>query len=354
MSTEAATLDLAAVTAVDTSGQIHDIVAMPDHIEDALWRAESAMIGHRQASALVVCGMGGSAIGGDLATALLGRRVCAPVHVVRGYDLPPWVTDQMAVLCSSYSGNTEETLSCFEQAGHVGAARYVASAGGRLSELAHAAGVPVIGLPGVLQPRASVAYMVVAVIEAAIAAGLADPEVRGELRTAIAPLREACAQWAPEAADDVLPKQLAREALGSVVAVYGGVLTTPVALRWKCQINENAKVPAWCADLPESNHNDINGWEGASSLANHCVWFLRDSGQHARIHRRIEFTSGVVDAAGVTTRIVDAAGDTNAQRLFNLVLLGDLTSVYLATLRGVDPSPVPVIENLKDWLGRPE
>jgi glucose/mannose-6-phosphate isomerase len=195
--------------------------------------------------------------------------------------------------------------------------------------------------------------MVTAVIEVAVASGLADAEVRGELRAAIPHLRELCDQWGPDAGDDALPKQLARDASGQIVAVYGAVLSAPVAFRWKCQINENAKVPAWCAELPEANHNDINGWEGAAALAGHTVWFLRDSGQHGRIHRRIEFTSGVVRGAGLSTEVVDAPGETNAERLFGLVLLGDLVSLYLAVLRGVDPSPVPVIENLKDWLGRP-
>ncbi len=353
MNTETLTLDAAAVAAVDSAGQMHDILAMPDHIEDALWRAESAMIGTRPAKALVVCGMGGSAIGGDLALALLDRRLKGQVHVVRGYDLPSWVDDGMAVLCSSYSGNTEETLSCYKQAGEAGAMRYVASSGGKLSALANEDGVPVIGLPSVLQPRAAVAYMIVSALEVVIAAGLAGPQVRGELRAAVRELREACASWSPEAGDEALPKQLAREALGTVVAIYGSVLTAPIAYRWKCQINENAKVPAWAADLPESNHNDINGWEGAAALASHTAFFLRDSGQHERIHRRIDFTAEVIGEAGCTTHIVDAHGGTAAERVFNLVLLGDLTSMYLAVLRGVDPSPVPVIENLKDWLGRP-
>ncbi|MBJ7347646.1 MAG: bifunctional phosphoglucose/phosphomannose isomerase [Thermoleophilaceae bacterium] len=352
-STEHIALSGDAVSAIDAANQLGDILAMPDHIEDALWRAESAMIAPKPAKALVVCGMGGSAIGADLAVALIGARLRCPIHIVRGYDLPSWVDADCAVLCSSYSGNTEETLSCWQQAGEIGATRYVASAGGSLSQQAHDSGVAVIGLPGVLQPRAAVAYMVTAVVEIAVVTGAADASLRDELRAAITPLRALASQWLPDAPDDALPKRLARSALGSEVVLYGGGPTTPVAVRWKCQINENAKVPAWSAELPEANHNDINGWDGAASVGKHSVWFLRDSGQHERVQRRIDFTADVVTKAGVTTEILDAPGETATQRLFGSVLCGDLTSLYLAVLIGVDPSPVPIIEGLKDWLGRP-
>lgn len=353
MTTETETLNRERVLAVDTAAQIDDILAMPDHITDALWRAESAMMAPAAASSLVVCGIGGSAIGADLAVALCGDATVRPFTVLRGYDLPAWVGPETAVLCSSYSGNTEETLSAYRQAVERGANVYVVSSGGLLSELAHDAGQPVIGLPGILQPRASIAYGIVSAIEIGIVTGVVDRAMRDQLAAAAGPLREQATSWSPEAGDEVLPKRLAREARGRLTVTYGAQLTAPVAYRWKCQINENAKLPAWNAALPESNHNEINSWEGAGETGRQLAWFLRDAGQHERVRRRIEINAEIVAGSGADAEIIDTAGETAAERLFSSILLGDLVSLYLAVLRGVDPSPVPVIEGLKDRLGRP-
>lgn len=346
-------LDPQSVQAVDKANLTADILAMPDHIEDALWRAESAMLAPAEAASLAICGMGGSAIGADLALAAIGARLNKPVTVVRGYDLPSWVTSDSAVLISSYSGSTEETISCYEQAKARGCAIYVTSSGGSISEQAHAAGHPVIGLPGILQPRAAVAYGVVAATEIAITTGAVSSDARLELAASAGPLRELASAWAPDSADDVLPKTLARNAYGRLASIYGAGLTAPVAYRWRCQINENAKVPATDHPLPEANHNEICGWEGASEVVDQTAWFLRDKDQHAREHRRIELTAEVASAHGARAEIIDTIGETRFDRLFAAVLLGDMMSLYLAALRGVDPSPVPVIEGLKDSLGRP-
>src|SRR4051794_5607656 len=146
---------------------LDDVLAIPDHLRDALWRVESARLEPAEAAGLLVCGMGGSAIGADLAAAALGDRLTPPLLTVRGYGLPSWVTPEWTVLCSSYSGNTEETLACFAAAEALGARRLVAGTGGELVDGARESGVPVIGLPGILQPRAAVAYMVTIAIEVA-------------------------------------------------------------------------------------------------------------------------------------------------------------------------------------------
>lgn len=345
-----ATLDSTGIKAVDTAGMLGDILAMADHIPDASWRAESAFLEPGSASALVVCGMGGSAIGADLAAAVIGRSAKRPLVTNRGYDLPAWVGEGHAVVLSSYSGSTEETLSCFNQAKDSGANLYVVSSGGVLSEQAHAAGIPVIGLPGIFKPRAAVAYGVVAVIEIAIANGVADASLRDDLVAASELLRELAAEWGPDA-DDALPKRLAREAYGRLPVVYGADLTLPVAYRWRCQINENAKFPAWSAGLPEANHNEICAWDGSAELTETAAWFLADSDQHPRIAERIRINSEIAARHHARTETLTGRGESRAERLFSLVLLGDLISLYLAVLRGVDPSPVAPIEELKDQLG---
>ncbi|MGH2905720.1 MAG: bifunctional phosphoglucose/phosphomannose isomerase [Solirubrobacterales bacterium] len=347
------TLSAATIAAVDSAGQLGDILAMPDHIADAQWRAESAMLASQPAQQLIVCGLGGSAIGADLAVAALGDRLKQPIHVVRDYDLPSWVTADSAILLSSYSGATEETLSCYRQAIDLGAKIYLVSSGGPISEQAHANGHPLIGLPGVLQPRAAVAYGIVATLEIGIVCGIVDPAIRQELNAAAELLCMLAGEWGPDATEDAPSKRLARAIDGHVPVVYGADLTAPVAYRWKCQINENVKLPAWNATLSESNHNEICSWEGAGDVVSQLAWFLRDADQHDRVKRRIDLNAGIVREHGATAEVIDTRGESRVERLFSSVFLGDLVSLYAGVLRGNDPSPVPIIEGLKDALGRP-
>ncbi len=346
------TLSAAAINEVDKNNLLADILAMPEHIADAMWRAESAFLTPGRARSLVVCGMGGSAIGADIAASLIGPRASGAIVTNRGYDLPSWVGEEDAVVLSSYSGSTEETLSCFEQARASGAKLYVVSSGGPISAAAHEAGIPLIGLPGIFQPRAAVAYGVVSVVEIAIACGIAPAELRAELAATAERLPALAAAWSPTG-EDRLARELAREALGRLVVIYGAELTAPAAYRWRCQINENAKYPAWEMFLPEANHNEICGWEGTSELTDAVGWFLADPDQHPRTAARINATEEIVVASGGQVRTISVAGSSRAERLFALVLLGDLMSLYLAVLRGVDPTPVGPIEELKDRLGRP-
>jgi glucose/mannose-6-phosphate isomerase len=345
-------LDRAAVAAVDRSDLLADILAIPDHIVDAMWRAESAFLQPSSARSLTICGMGGSAIGADLAAAVIGTSASGPIITNRGYNLSSWVGQDDVVVLSSYSGSTEETLSCFEQAKASGARLYVVSSGGPLSEAAHTDGIPVIGLPGIFQPRAAVAYGIVSVAEIAIVNGFAPSSLRADFTAAAERLRALGEQWPPGAPAN-LPEQLARAAFGRLPVVYGADLTAPIAYRWKGQINENAKYPAFSGELPEADHNEVCGWEGAAELVEPVVWFLADADQHPRIADRIRFTAEIASEHRAQVQTIELPGGPRAERLFALVLLGDLMSLYLAALRGVDPTPVTAIEDLKARLARP-
>ena len=346
----AAELTRDAIAQVDPSGQLADILALPEHLRDALWRFESAILEDNDSPAgLVVAGMGGSAIGGALARAALGDQLTRPLFVTRGYGLPTWTTPDTMVLCASYSGNTEETLACYESAGFLGARRIVATTGGELAEMARADGVPVIPLPGGFQPRAAVGYMLVAALEVAAMSGV-GPRLSSEIDVAASQLEELVAQWGPDAPEDSLAKSIARTLAGTVPVVFGAGLTNPIAYRWKTQINENAKVPAFSSELPEGDHNEVCGWEGAESAAKLAGVFLEDSDLHPRIRRRIEVTEGVVAPNAAATLRIETQGRTAIERVLSLVLLGDLVSIYLATLRGVDPAPVEAISRLKAAL----
>ena len=233
-----------AIAQIDLSDQLGAVLALPEHLRDALWRVESAIMNEWDTpGGLVVAGMGGSAIGGALARAALGDHASRPIFVTRAYGLPPWTTPETTVLCASYSGNTEETLACYESAAALGAQRVVVTSGGRLAELARADRVPVIPLPGGFQPRAAVAYMTVAALEVAALCG-AGPRLTSEIDVAASHAEQLVAEWGPDAAEDSLAKEIAAALLGSAPVIAGAGLTAPIAYRWKTQINENAKLPA--------------------------------------------------------------------------------------------------------------
>jgi glucose/mannose-6-phosphate isomerase len=330
------------IQAVDPGGMLGDVLAQPHQYEDALWRTESANVPKREfARGIVICGMGGSAIGADLAAAAIGTRATAPITTVRGYELPAWVGDQTLVVCASYSGNTEETLHCFDQAGVQGAPRVVVTTGGQLAERARAAGdAPVIGVPSGMQPRAAVVYGTVTSLLCAELAG-ASPPLRDELDEA--------ARVAGQIVDaDDEAKQLA-EAIGErIPVVYGGPTSVAAARRWRGQFNENSKRPAFFGELPEAHHNEVVGWYHAEDRL--IALLLETDHDHERIGRRLDVSEEVLREAGVEAIRVKARGETALAQLMSLVLLGDLASVYLAVLNGIDPTPVEEIEGLKKRL----
>ncbi|HEX6687412.1 MAG TPA: bifunctional phosphoglucose/phosphomannose isomerase [Solirubrobacterales bacterium] len=324
---------------------LDDVLAIPDHLRDALWRVESARLQPGDSAGLLVCGMGGSAVGGDLAVAALGERLSGPLLTVRGYSLPSWATAEWAMLCSSYSGETEETLACAAAAEALGARRIVASTGGALTEAARAAGDPVIGLPGLLPaPRTAVAYMLVCALEVAAVAGIA-PRLGEEIEAAAAFL---------EANRDDLRHRAAEvaAAIGDrVPVVYGAGATAAVARRWKTQVNENAKLPAFCAELPEANHNEICSWEAAGVMPLAAV-LLEDRDQHPRERLRFELTAAEIERDGSPAVRIETAGESPTERLLWTVMLGDLVSLELASMRQVDPLPIEAIDRLKAALER--
>jgi glucose/mannose-6-phosphate isomerase len=324
---------------------IEDLLAIPEHLRDALWRIESARVEPADAAGVLICGMGGSAIGGDLAASALGDRCTKPLLTVRGYGLPSWATPEWTVLCSSYSGETEETVACLAAAEALGARRIVASTGGALTEQARAAGLPVIGLPGLLPaPRLAVAYMFAVAAEVAALSGIA-PRIHTEIDAAAAHLERSVDELRERAA------QITAQVEGSSPVIYGADLTIPVARRWKTQVNENAKRPAFHAELPEADHNEIAGWAGAGGHL--AAVFLEDSDQHPRERRRFDLTAEAVAATGAPVARVETEGSTRTARLLWAVMLGDFVSLSLAESAGVDPLPVEAIEGLKDALGSP-
>ena len=327
-------------------GSMLDAVrAMPEHLRDALWRIETARAPTMEAPAAFVCGMGGSAIGGDLAIAALADRLTKPMLVSRGYELPSWAPPGSAVLCSSYSGDTEETLACYAAAEAVGAQRLIATTGGELAELARRDAVPVIGLPAGLQPRAAVGYMFCVAAELA-ALALAGPRINTEIDAAASRLGETFG------ATESRARELAAAIGDATPVVYGGDLTASVAYRWGTQINENAKIPAFSGVLPEADHNQLEGWSGADRRF--AAIFLEDRDQHPRERRRFELTASTVESHAATVIDIETQGESRTERVLHTVMLGDLLAIELANARGIDPGSVEALESFKKEMGRPD
>lgn len=336
--------------ALDSTGQLDEVLGLAEHLRDALWRVDSSQARPVDATGgVIIAGMGGSASGGRLAQGAIGPRLKRPLVVADGYALPGWAGPSTLVLHSSYSGNTEETLEAYEDAARREAPRIVASTGGALVEHARRDGVPVIPIPGGFQPRAAIGYALVSALEAA-ALGGAAPSLRAEIEAA-ADLADALAvEWGPDSADDSEAKAIAQALHGTVPVIAGAELAAAAAYRWKCQFNENAQLPAFASALPELNHNEVVGWESARELGRFSYVSLEDPEAHTRNQLRAELTAEIAEAGASPVIRVQARGETRVERLVSLILLGDLVTIYAAMLRGADPVDIPAIDSIKASL----
>jgi len=322
--------------------------------------AEASAIGREAAlttssdglTSIVALGMGGSAIGAEFASAHLENRLPVPMRVVRGYVVPEYVGPNTLVLASSYSGNTEETLSAFDESLARGARVICVTTGGRLAELAGERGLDVVRIPAGLPPRAALGYSLLPQLWILHKLGLA-PDPTREIEEATGVAAELAGLYAVQRdTADNAAKQLAEWFFQQIPVVYGAVpWTGVVASRWCGQISENSKLIGHRNELPEMNHNEIVGWSAARPVGGISrVVFLRDSGEHPRVARRFEVTKRIIDDTGADTREVWSMGESQFARLISLVVLGDFMSYYLAMLTGADPTPVEPIDRLKAAL----
>jgi glucose/mannose-6-phosphate isomerase len=303
---------------------------------------------------VAVCGMGGSGIAGDLVLGAYRDRLQRPMSIVRDYYLPGWIGEGTLVVLSSYSGDTEETLTCASQALERNSLCVAVTSGGKLGSFYAAEGVPVIALPAGLQPRAALLRLLVPVVVLLDRVGALPPlgSDLEEARETVAASVAALGHDVPEAANPA--KQLARALQQGVPLFWGAELTAPVAYRWRCQMAENAKLPAQSAVLPELDHNDIVGFSGSPApLADLTrLVMLRDPRSHRQTQRRFDLTREIVEPHVASALSITAEGQAPLARALDLVMLGDYTSLYLALLRAVDPGPVEPIERLKERLAQ--
>lgn len=302
------------------------------------------------ASDILVAGMGGSGIAGNFGAAL-ATQSSGRVAVHKGYSpLPGWVSRvQPTVVAISYSGNTEETIDLVTAADAAGLSIVTATTGGRLAELSADRGWPSIGVPPGLQPRAAVGYLVGAIARLLASFGILPDQVAALDESA--DLVDAASSDGSETWE--MAAALAKELTGRITIVYGGgPISGTAAQRWKTQINENAKMPAWWSLLPELDHNELVGWETLPSLTRDLLGIvaLTDRSDHARIRARLDHSSDLTEFAVPWLAEVAAHGDSDLARLMSLTASGDLVSWMLAEEADVDPVPVATIEKLKKLL----
>jgi glucose/mannose-6-phosphate isomerase len=301
---------------------------------------------------VLVGGMGGSGIAGDYGAALAGPTE-GRVAVHKGYGpLPGWVgRSRPTVIAASYSGNTEETLDLVSAAASEGLPIVTITTGGRLGELSAEHGWPGVTVPSGIQPRAAVGYMAGAVARLLTTLGIL-PDQTGPLDEA-ADLADAASSEGSETWG--LAHGVAKGLVGRIAVIYGGgPVSTTAAQRWKTQINENAKMPAWWSVLPELDHNEIVGWETLPGTTRDLVGViaLTDVSDHPRVGSRIEHTAALTGPAVPWLAQVAATGESELARLISLTVCGDLVSYLLAVEAGVDPVPVETIEKLKKLLAK--
>jgi len=297
-------------------------------------------------TAVTICGMGGSAVVGDIVRALYRERLGMPIDVNRGSVLPAYCGPHTLVFCSSYSGNTAETLGCFREAVRRGCRVIAVTSGGALESEARDAGHAVVPAPGGFMPRAALGHLALAAVGALEAVGLL-PRAAGDVQETATELSALVARLGPHVPrTDNDAKQLAWRLGDRVPVVWGAEgIGAVAAARWKTQFNENAKIPAWAASLPELDHNEVVGWTERTGGGSFVV-ALRHDGEGPDVAARFPLSLDIAREAGAVTETVWGAGRSALARLFSLILMGDFTSTYAGLLRGLDPSPVPAIDRL--------
>lgn len=346
--------DRAFVTRFDPKNMLGLTEEFPDQCRRALEIARRAALPRLEnAPGLVMLtGLGGSAAGGDFARAIFEVEGEAPFIVNRDYHLPAFVGPGDLVFATSYSGNTEETLSSYEDAKRAGAHLVCVTSGGRLADLANRDGHSLILIPGGQPPRTALGYLLIPVLVACERMSLIPAQNYEE---AFALLDQMIPTWTTGAAfDDCFPKRLAVALEGKLAVLYGlGSWQAVVANRWKGQINENAKNMAFANAFPELNHNEILGWVGAQKqgVAAWVAVLLEDGEESAKMKTRAAATEQLVGSSATFFR-AQAAGPSLLARMLSLTLMGDFVSLYLSALNGVDPENIDSINILKAELAK--
>jgi len=326
----------------------------PAQLKEAqeIYESSSVDIDFARVKQIVFAGMGGSAISGDLVSAYLADRLTVPAIIHRGYDLPEFVNAETLVIGSSYSGNTEETISSIQQGLAKGAQVLAISSNGEVEKLANENGFTLIKIPGGLPPRQALGYLFVPLLllltDSPLTTG--EKEDLGEVFKLIAELQK---RFDPKQSQgNNLAHHIAQTLYHTIPVIYTAVpYLYPVPVRWRNQFNENSKIMAFSNVFPELNHNEIMGWEGPPEVNRlFRVIILRDPGESERNRQRVEITKTIIKDKGIPVLEIFAEGKSKLARMFSLIYTGDWASYYLAMINEKDPIRIDSIDLLKKKL----
>ena len=300
---------------------------------------------------VVVAGMGGSALAAMLVKVWLKEQLKIPFEVLRSYDIPAYVGENTLVIASSYSGNTEETLSALEQAELKGAQIGIIAAGGQLIDTAESYRIAHVALPENLQPRMAVIYNLRALVGLLANFKVVSRDKLDEIKDTAGWLKLESSQWSGDVpVEKNYAKQLALEAVGKTPVFYGGTLTAPVAYKWKISWNENAKNVAFWNEYPEFNHNEFLGWTSHPIEKPFAIFDLISNFEHSQILKRFEVSDRLLSGMRPKATVINLVGESVIAQMLWGSILADFVSIYVAILNNVDPTPVDLIEKLKKEL----
>lgn len=347
--------DYSAYQRFDKSGMLDHLHGFPEECRKAWEKVLTFKIPreYKRISNVIILGMGGSAIGGDLVRRLALGESGLPVLVNRDYSLPAFANEGSLIIASSYSGNTEETLSAFGGALRTRSRKLVITSGGRLKRLADDEGIPTFLVDYRAPPRAAFAHSFVPMVGVFQQLGLLRDKSSDMQETldSLHELSEDFVETRPLASNPA--KQLAAKLHGSIVVTYGADMLTEVAQRWKAQFNENSKNWAFSESFPELTHNAIVGYgHPPRERQRMFVVMLRSPASAQRNSLRYDATARLLTGAEIAHEFIDSTGDSPLAQILSSVFLGDYVSFYLALLNGVDPTPVDAIDYVKSFLAR--
>lgn len=346
--------DLELISKIDKSGMLDTLAKFPEQIKETVDIVNFTELPSLfKIDNIVVNGMGGSAISGDIIQHFFRDDLEIPIFVNREYDLPKWANKDTLVLSQSYSGNTEETLSTFKHASQKRCKIIGISSGGKLQEYCEKRNIPHIKIPSGLPPRAATAYLLFSSILTLKKIGLLKDAVDSEIEEAIAitdDFRKNNNKTVPE--KDNISKQIAKTIFKTIPQVYGWGIYTPIAKRWCTQFNENSKIIARYDTVPECNHNDIVGWSMDPEISKKftCILFRDEENESIYIAKRLNFMKDLLKDVVANVIEIQVKGKKRLAKMMYAMYLGDFVSCYLAILRGIDPTPVDVIVELKRAL----
>ncbi|MDP6569936.1 MAG: bifunctional phosphoglucose/phosphomannose isomerase [Candidatus Marinimicrobia bacterium] len=324
------------------------IQSFPSHLRETQTIMESwqPMHSYSDIRQVMVLGMGGSAIGGDVVRVLVQNECKIPIMVNRSYNIPAWVDRHTLVIASSYSGGTEETLSAFSQCEERNCPTLIISTGGELTEIARKKNYDVVSLPKGLQPRAALGYSFYSLLLVLQKTGHISDAIPTMVENSI-PEIESMSKELTQSQNEALT--MAGKIHHTIPFVYGSEdLTWVAALRFRGQLAENAKMLSTHHHFPEQNHNEIEGWTCNPHILEHSsvVW-LRDEEDHPGIQKRMDISEELLSKATTIQLSISQSGNNRVERLLSLIHFTDWVSYYCALLNHIDPTPVDRIQDLK-------